>query len=68
MRDILDYTIVGLLFGLAYFFVISSDTEPEPEVEEIPTVIVRIIDDNNVIHRKEGMLLDGEVFIHLGKK
>jgi hypothetical protein len=67
MRDILDYTIVGLLVGLAYFFVTSTEATPDI-VEEIPTVIVRIIDNNNVIHRQEGMLLDGEVFIHLGKK
>jgi hypothetical protein len=68
MREIIDYTIVGLLVGIAFFTLIHfTHDEPEP-VEEIPTVIVRIVDGNNVIHSREGMLLDGEVIIHLGGK
>ena len=37
-------------------------------VEEIPTVIVRITDKNNVIHSREGMLLDGVVTVELSGK
>jgi hypothetical protein len=67
MRDVMDYTLIGFLVGLAYFFVPSTEAPPEP-VEEIPSVIVRIVDGNKVIHSREGMLLDGEVTVYLGGK
>jgi hypothetical protein len=69
MREIIDYTIVGLLVGIAFFTLIHfTHDEPEP-VEEIPTVIVTYCETGtNVIHSREGMLLDGEVIIHLGGK
>lgn len=47
----------------------QSETIPEYEpVDEIPTVIVRIVDDNRVIHSREGMLLDGVVTVELSGK
>jgi hypothetical protein len=68
MRDITDLIIVGFLVGLAFFGILHfTHDEPEP-VEEIPTVIVRITDKNNVIHSREGMLLDGEVTVELSGK
>jgi hypothetical protein len=45
----------------------ASVIEFEP-VQEIPTVIVRIVDDNHVIHSREGMLLDGVVTVELSGK
>jgi hypothetical protein len=68
MRDIIDYTIVGLLVGIAFFTLIHfTHDEPEP-LNEIETVIVRILDKNQVIHSREGIILDGEVIIQLDGK
>lgn len=65
-----------LLGTVAFLFVATCSltielfndwTESEP-VKEIPTVIVRITDKNNVIHSREGMLLDGVVTVELSGK
>jgi hypothetical protein len=65
MRDILDYIVIGFLVGIAFFTLIHfTHDEPEP-VEEIETVIVRIMDKNNVIHSREGIVQDGEVRVNL---
>jgi hypothetical protein len=68
MRDILDYTIVGLLVGIAFFTLIHfTHNEPEP-LNEIETIIVRIVDKNQVIHSRIGVIQDGEVIIQLSGK
>ena len=68
MRDILDFIAIGFLVGLAFFGIMHfTQDEPEP-VEEIPTIIVRIVDKNQVIHSREGIILDGEVIIQLDGK
>jgi hypothetical protein len=68
MRDIIDYTIVGLLVGIAFFTLIHfTHDEPEP-LNEIETVIVKIMDKNKILHTREGTLQDGEVIIQLGGK
>lgn len=68
---------IGLILTVAFLFVASflltitlfnDETEYEPPVQEIPTVIVRITDKNNVIHSREGMLLDGVVTVELSGK
>jgi hypothetical protein len=68
MRDITDLIIVGFLVGLAFFGILHfTYDEPEP-VEEIPTIIVRIVDKNQVIHSRIGVIQDGEVIIQLSGK
>jgi hypothetical protein len=68
MREIIDYTIVGLLVGIAFFTLIHfTHDEPKP-LNEIETVIVKIMDKNKILHIREGVLQDGEVIIQLGGK
>ena len=66
---ILPVSFIVLVIFLALAGLIIKQKEPESEpVEEIPTVIVRITDKNNVIHSREGMLLDGVVTVELSGK
>ena len=59
------FLIIILFFGA----MVSERYTPKPEpVKEIPTVIVRIVDDNRVIHSREGMLQDGVVTVELSGK
>jgi hypothetical protein len=59
------FLIIILFFGA----MVSERDTPEPEpVEELPTVTVRIVDKNKVIHSREGMLLDGVVTVELSGK
>jgi hypothetical protein len=68
MRDIIDYTIVGLLVGIAFFTLIHfTHDEPEP-LNKIETIVVRIVDKNQVIHSRIGVIQDGEVIIQLSGK
>lgn len=68
------YIVEGLaafIFGALFFLALSlvnDEPEYEPPLQEIPTVIVRITDKNNVIHSREGMLLDGVVTVELSGK
>ena len=59
---ILLATAISITVLITY---LESESEP---VKEIPTVIVRIVDDNRVIHSREGMLLDGVVTVELSGK
>jgi hypothetical protein len=62
---------VGFLFVASFSLSITlfnDEPEYEPPLQEIPTVIVRITDKNNVIHSREGMLLDGVVTVELSGK
>jgi hypothetical protein len=68
MRDIIDYTIVGLLVGITFFTLMHfTHDEPKP-LNEIETVIVKIMDKNKILHTRKGVLQDGEVIIQLGGK
>jgi hypothetical protein len=68
MRDIIDLTVIGLLVGFTFFGILHfTHDEPEP-LNEIETVIVKIMDKNKILHTREGTLQDGEVIIQLGGK
>jgi hypothetical protein len=61
--------IVAVVLFLSMAGLILKQKEPESEpLQEIPTVIVRITDKNNVIHSREGMLLAGVVTVELSGK
>lgn len=64
---LIKVVVVVIFLSLAVLILKLKEPESEP-VEEIPTVIVRIVDDNRVIHSREGMLLDGVVMVELSGK
>ena len=62
-----SFIVLVIFLSLAGLILKQKEPEYEP-VQEIPTVIVRITDKNNVIHSREGMLLDGVVTVELSGK
>jgi hypothetical protein len=63
-----SFIVLGIFLSLAGLILKQKEPEYEPPLQEIPTVIVRIVDDNRVIHSREGMLLDGVVTVELSGK
>jgi hypothetical protein len=63
-----SFIVLVIFVSLAGLILKQKEPEYEPTLQEIPTVIVRIVDDNQVIHSREGMLLDGVVTVELSGK
>jgi hypothetical protein len=65
---LIEMVVLVIFLSLAGLILKQKEPEYEPPLQEIPTVIVRIADKNNVIHSREGMLLDGVVIVELSGK